>query len=82
MCNTFKKIIFGKNWYKNLLKKIKSWYKYAKDTYFLTNRLKLELNELPSQNSRSTYPSSSKENEVIYAEIVKLIQKKHVHSTP
>ena len=72
----------GKNWYKKLLKKIKSWYKYAKDTYFLTNRLKLEPNELPSQNSRSTYPSSSKENEVIYAEIKKLIQKKHVHSTP
>ena len=72
----------GKNWYKKLLKKIKSWYKYAKDTYFLTNRLKLEPNKLPSQNSRSTYPSSSKENEVIYAEIKKLIQKKHVHSTP
>ena len=58
----------------------KNWYiklKYAKDTYLLdkvTNGLKLELNELPSQYSRSTYPSSSKENEVISAEIMKLIK--------
>ena len=70
----------------------KNWYiklKYAKDTYLLdkvTNGLKLELNELPSQYSRSTYPSSSKENEVVSAEIMKLIKKKkkkkNVHSTP
>ena len=67
-----------KNWYIKLVKKSKSWYKYAKDTYFLdkvTNRLKLELNELPSQYSRSTYPSSFKENEDISAEIMKLIKK-------
>ena len=60
-------------------KKSKNWYKYAKGIYFLdkiTNGLKLELNELPSQYSRSTYPSSSKENEVISAEIMKLIKKK------
>ena len=59
-------------------KKSKNWYKYAKDTYFLhkvTSGLKLELNELPSQYSRFTYPSSSKENEVISAEIMKLIKK-------
>ena len=59
-------------------KKSKNWYKYAKGIYFLdkiTNGLKLELNELPSQYSRSTYPSSSKENEVISAEIMKLIKK-------
>ena len=59
-------------------KKSKNWYKYTKDTYFLdnvSNGLKLELNELPSQYSRSTYPSSSKENEVISAEIMKLIKK-------
>ena len=55
----------------------KNWYiklKYAKDTYLLdkvTNGLKLELNELPSQYSRSTYPYI--ENEVISAEILKLI---------
>ena len=54
--------------------KSKNYYKYAKDTYFLdkvTNGLKLELNELPSQYSRSTYPYI--ENEVISAEILKLI---------
>ena len=54
-------------------------YKYAKDRYFLdkfTNGLKLELNELPSQYSSSTYPLSSKENELISAEIMKLIKKK------
>ena len=57
-------------------KKSKNWYKYAKGIYFLdkiTNGLKLELNELPSQYSRSTYPY--KENEVISAEIMKLIKK-------
>ena len=60
-------------------KKSKNWYKYAKGIYFLdkiTNGLKLELNELPSQYSRSTYPSSSKENEVISAEIMKLMKKR------
>ena len=68
----------SKNWYIKLVKKSKNWYKYAKDRYFLdkvTNGIKLELNELPSQYSRSTYPSSSKENEVIFAEIMKLIKK-------
>ena len=62
----------SKDWYIKLVKKSKNWYKYAKDTYFLvkvTNGLKLELNELPSQYSRSTYPY--KENDVISAEIVK-----------
>ena len=54
MCNTFHQgDNFSKNWYKKLVKKeSKNWYKYAKDTYFLdkvTNRFKLELNELPSQ---------------------------------
>ena len=48
------------------------------DTYFLdkvSNGLKLELNELPFQYSRSNYSSSSKVNEVISAEIMKLIKK-------
>ena len=70
------------NWYIKLVQKSKNWYKYAKDTYFLvkvTYGLKLELNELLSQYSRSTYPY--KENKVISAEIMKLI-KKNVHSTP
>ena len=64
------------NWYIKLVKKSKNWYKYAKDTYFLdkvTNGLKLELNELPSQYSRSTYPY--KDNEVISEKII-LIKKK------
>ena len=41
----------------------KNWYKYTNDTYILdivTNGLKLELNELPFQCSRSTYPLSGK----------------------
>ena len=57
-------------------KKSKNWYKYAKGIYFLdkiTNGLKLELNELPSQYSRSTYPY--KDNEVISEKII-LIKKK------
>ena len=65
------------NWYIKLVKKSKNWYKYAKDTYFLdkvTNGLKLELNELPSQYSRSTYPY--KDNEVISEKIMILIKKK------
>ena len=63
----------------------KSWYKYTKDTYILdivTNGVKLELNELPCQYSRSNYPLSAKENEVISTEIKKLLKKKViVHST-
>ena len=46
----------------------KNWYKYTKDKYILdiiTNGLKLDLKELPTQNSRSYYSLSSKENEVI-----------------
>ena len=87
MYNIFKWIILlSKNWYYiKLVKKGKTViYKYAKDTYFLdqlTNGLKLAPNELPSPNSRSTYPSSSKENEVFSAEIMKLMKKKNVHST-
>ena len=57
----------------------KNWYKYTNDTYILnivTNGLKLELNELPSQCSRSTYPLLAKENEILSAEIVKLLKKK------
>ena len=56
----------------------KNWYKYTKDTYILdiaTNGLRLELNELPSQCSKSTYPISVKENEFISAEIMKLLKK-------
>ena len=47
----------------------KSWLKYTSDTYILdivTNELKLELNGLPYQGSKSTYPLSAKKNEVIY----------------
>ena len=48
----------------------------------VTNELKLELNQLPSQCSRSTYPLSVNENEGISAEIMKLLKKKViVHST-
>ena len=37
----------------------KNWYKYTKEKYLLgmiTNGLKLDLKQLPTQNSRSTYP--------------------------
>ena len=77
MCNTFKGVILVKLIYKTGKKKQKqNWYNYAKDTYFLykvTNGIKPGLNGLPSQYSRSTYPY--KENEVISAEIMKLIKK-------
>ena len=62
----------------------KNWYKYNKDKYILdkvTNGLKLKLNELPSQYSRSAYPFPVKGNEVISVEIEKLLKKKFiVHS--
>ena len=55
----------SKNWQITLVKKNpKNWCKLAKNICFLdkaTNELKLELNELPSQYSISTYPSSSKD---------------------
>ena len=57
----------------------KNWYKYTKDKYILdivTNGLKLELNELPCQYSKSNYPLSTKEKEVISTEIKKLLKKK------
>ena len=48
----------------------------------VTNGLKLELYELPCQYSRSNYPLSVKENEVISMEIKKLLKKKViVHRT-
>ena len=69
----------SKNWYKTGKNFSKNWYKYTKEKYLLdkvTNGLKIELNELPSQYKRFTYPSSSKENAVISAEIMKLVKKK------
>ena len=72
MCKTSKGVIL------DILVKIK-------DTYILdivNNGLKLELNELSCQYSRSNYPLSAKENEVISTEIKKLLKKKLiVHST-
>ena len=50
----------------------KNWYKYTKDKYIfdiITNGLKLDLKQPPTQNSRSSYPLSSKENEIISVEI-------------
>ena len=49
----------------------KNWYKYTKDKYIfdiITNGLKLDLKQLPTQNNRSTYPLSNKENEIISKE--------------
>ena len=64
----------------------KKWYKYTKDEYILdtiTNGLKLDLKQLPTQNSRSTYHLSSKENGIISVEIKKLLKKSViVYSTP
>ena len=56
----------------------KNWYKYAKDKYILdiiTNGLKLDLKQLPSQTSRSFYSLSSRENKIISVEIRKLLKK-------
>ena len=64
----------------------KNWYKYTEDKYILdiiTNGLKLDLKQLSTQNSRSSYPLSSKENEVISLGIKKLLKKSViVYSTP
>ena len=54
----------------------KNWYNYTKDKYILdiiTNGLQLDLKQLPTQNSRSSYPISSKENEVILVEMLLFI---------
>ena len=63
-----------------------NWYKYTKDKYILdiiTNGLKLDLKELPTQNSSYTHPTSSKENEITSIEITKLLKKLvTVYSTP
>ena len=51
----------------------KNWYQYTKERCILdivTNGLKLEPNELPSQYSRSNYPLLAKENEVISGETI------------
>ena len=56
----------------------KIWYKYTKDKYILdiiTNGLQLDLKQLPTQNSGSIYPLSSKEKEIISVEIKKLFKK-------
>ena len=64
----------------------KNQYKFINVTCLLdivNNGLKLELNQLPSQCSKFTYPLSFNENEDISAEIMKLLKKKViVHSTP
>ena len=64
----------------------KNCYKYTKYKYILdiiTNGLKLDLRELPTQNNRPTYPLSSKENEIISIEITKLPKNLViVYSTP
>ena len=62
----------------------KNWNKYIKDKCprMVTNGLKLELTELSCQYSRSNYPLSAKENEVISTQVKKLlIQQVIVHST-
>ena len=64
----------------------KSWYKYIKDKYILdviNNGLKLDLKQLPTQNSRSTCPLSSKKNKIISVEIKELLRKSViVYSSP
>ena len=64
----------------------KSWYKYIKDKYILdaiNNGLKVHLKQLPTQNSRSTCPLSSKKNKIISVEIKALLKKSViVYSSP
>ena len=70
----------------NLRYSSKNWYKYTKDKYIsnvITNSPKLDLKQLPTQNSSSSYPLSSKENETISVEIKKLLKKSVIlYSTP
>ena len=50
----------------------KNWYHYTKDKYILdivTNGLKLDLKQLLTQNSRSSYSLTIKEKEIILVEI-------------
>ena len=54
----------------------KNRYKHTKNKYIsdlITNGLQLDLKQLPTQNSRSPFPLSSKENEIISVEIKKLL---------
>ena len=64
----------------------KNWYKYSKNTHIfniITNGLRLDLKQQQTQNSRSSYPLSSKEKEIISVEIKKLFKKSViVYSTP
>ena len=56
----------------------KTWYKFSKDKYILdiiTNGLKLDLKQLPTQNCRSNYPLSSRENQIVSVEIKRLLKK-------
>ena len=49
----------------------------------ITNGLKLDLKELPTQNTRSTFPLSSKESEIVSIGITELLKKVIVvYSTP
>ena len=49
----------------------------------ITNGLKLDLKELPTQNTRSTFPLSGKESEIVSIGITKLLKKVIiVYSTP
>ena len=64
----------------------KNWYHYTKDKYILdivTNGLKLDLKQLLTQNSRSSYSLTIKEKEIILLEIKKILKKSViVFSTP
>ena len=64
----------------------KNCYKYTKDKYILniiTNGLKLDLKQLPTQNSRSSYPLPCKEKKIISVETKKLLEKSvTVYSIP
>ena len=49
----------------------------------ITNSLKLDLKQLPNQNSRSSYSLPSKEKKIISVETKKLLKKSvTVYSTP
>ena len=56
----------------------KNWYEYTKDKCILdviANGPQLDLKELSTQSIRPIYPLSSKENEIITIEIIKLLKK-------
>ena len=69
--------------YDNILTELQKHVKNFNILNIITTSLKLDLKQLPTQNSRSFYPLSSKEKQIISVEIKKLLKKSVIiYSTP